>query len=76
MTPRSGNGVFRKPAIILAFHTALLKRKYSKLYSNQPKKIPVSKAKDQELIDLAVLRTPRRTYRESKELTNKLELII
>ena len=32
--------VILKPATILAFHKALVKRKYSKLYSNKAKKIP------------------------------------
>jgi hypothetical protein len=46
--------VILKPATILAFHKALVKRKYSKLYSNQAKKIPGRKARDQVLIDLVV----------------------
>jgi putative transposase len=46
--------VIIKPATILAFHQALVKRKYSKLYSNKAKKIPGKKAQDQALIDLVV----------------------
>ena len=46
--------VIIKPATILAFHQALVKRKYSKLYSNRAKKIPGRKAQDQALIDLVV----------------------
>ena len=46
--------VIIKPATILAFHKALMKRKYSKLYSNRANKIPGRKARDQALIDLVV----------------------
>ncbi|MEO2175009.1 MAG: helix-turn-helix domain-containing protein, partial [bacterium] len=46
--------VIIKPATILAFHKALVKRKYSKLYSNRAKKTPGSKARDQVMIDLVV----------------------
>jgi transposase InsO family protein len=46
--------VIIKPATILAFHQALVKRKYSKLYSNKAKKIPGRKAQDQALIDLVI----------------------
>ena len=46
--------VILKPATILTFHKALVKRKYSKLYSNQAKKIPGGQARDQILIDLVV----------------------
>ncbi|HIG42288.1 MAG TPA: transposase [Gammaproteobacteria bacterium] len=46
--------VIVKPATILAFHKALVKRKYSRLYSNKVKKIPGRKARDQVLIDLVV----------------------
>jgi len=42
--------VIIKPATILAFHKALMKRKYSKLYSNQAKKIPGRKPRDQVLM--------------------------
>jgi putative transposase len=46
--------VILKPATILTFHKALVKRKYSKLYSNQVKKTTGRKARDQVLIDLVV----------------------
>jgi len=46
--------VILKPATILAFHKAIVKRKYSKLYSNQAQKIPGRKARDQILIELVV----------------------
>ncbi len=46
--------VIIKPATILAFHKALVKRKYSKLYSNRAKKIPGRKTRDQVLIDLVI----------------------
>ena len=46
--------VILKPATILAFHKALVKRKYSKLYSNQAQKIPGRKAREQVLIDLVI----------------------
>ena len=46
--------VILKPATILAFHKAIVKRKYSKLYSNRAKKIPGRKARDQALIGLVV----------------------
>jgi putative transposase len=46
--------VIIKPATILDFHQALLKRKYSKLYSNKAKKIPGKKAQDQDFIDLVI----------------------
>jgi len=46
--------VIIKPATILAFHKALVKRKYSKLYSNRTKKSPGRKPRDQVLIDLVV----------------------
>ena len=38
--------VIIKPATILAFHKALVKRKYSKLYSNKTKKNPGRKPQD------------------------------
>ncbi len=43
-----------KPATILAFHKALVKRKYSKLYSNKTKKAPGRKPQGQALIDLVI----------------------
>jgi hypothetical protein len=46
--------VILKPTTILAFHKALVKRKYSNLYSNTAKKIPGRKARDQVLIDLVI----------------------
>ena len=46
--------VILKPATILAFHKALVKRKYSKLYSNQARKIPGRKPSDQVLTDLVI----------------------
>ena len=46
--------VIIKPATILAFHKALVKRKYSKLYSNRAKKVPGRKAREQVLIDLVI----------------------
>jgi hypothetical protein len=46
--------VIIRPATILAFHKALMKRKYSKRYSNRANKTPSRKARDQVLIDLVV----------------------
>jgi putative transposase len=46
--------VILKPATILKFHSALVKRKYSQLYSNKPKKLPGRKGPDQALIDLVI----------------------
>ncbi len=46
--------VIFKPATLLAFHKALVKRKYSKLYSNKAKKTPERKPQDQALIDLVI----------------------
>ena len=46
--------VIIKPATVLAFHKALVKRKYSKLYSNRAKRDPGRKPPDQALIDLVV----------------------
>ena len=46
--------VIMKPATILAFHKALVKRKYNKLYSNQTKKTPGRKPQDLVLIDLVI----------------------
>jgi len=46
--------VILKPATVLAFHKALVKRKYSKLYSNRTKRIPGRKPQDQVLFDLVV----------------------
>ena len=43
-----------KPETILAFHKALVRRKYSKLYSNRAKKIQGRKAREQVLIDLVI----------------------
>ncbi|MBL4866425.1 MAG: helix-turn-helix domain-containing protein [Pseudomonadales bacterium] len=40
-----------KPTTILEFHKALVKRKYSKLYSNKNNKTPGRKGPDQTLID-------------------------
>jgi putative transposase len=54
--------VIIKLATILAFHKALVKRKYSKLYSNKAKKIPGKKAQDQALIDLVVEMKRRNPY--------------
>lgn len=42
------------PATVLAFHKALVKRKYSKLYSNRTKRVPGRKPQDQVLIDLVI----------------------
>ena len=46
--------VILKPATVLAFHKALVKRKYSKLYSNKTKGIPGRKPQDQVLINLVI----------------------
>ncbi len=46
--------VIIKPATILAFHKALVKRKYSNLYSNKTKKVPGRKSQNQVLIDLII----------------------
>jgi len=46
--------VILKPATILAFHKALVKRKYSKLYSNRTKRVPGRKPRDQVLIDFVI----------------------
>jgi putative transposase len=46
--------VIIKPATILAFHKALVNRKYSRLYSNKTKKVPGRKSPDQVLIDLVI----------------------
>jgi transposase InsO family protein len=46
--------VIIKPATILAFHKALVKRKYSKLYSNRAKKIPGRKLPEKILIDFVI----------------------
>ena len=46
--------VILKPATILEFHKALVKRKYSKLYSNKNNKTPGRKSPDQALIDLVL----------------------
>jgi hypothetical protein len=47
--------IILKPSTVLAFHKALVKRKYSKLYSNKTKKIPGRKPQDRTLIDLGSL---------------------
>ena len=46
--------VIINPATILAFHKALVKRKYSNLYSNKTKKVPGGKSQNQVLIDLVI----------------------
>ncbi len=46
--------VILKPATILAFHKVLMKRKYSKLFSNKTKGRPGKKGPDQALIDLVI----------------------
>lgn len=46
--------ILLKPATILRFHKALVKRKYSSLYSNKTKKNPGRKPQDQKLIDLVI----------------------
>jgi hypothetical protein len=46
--------VILKPAIVLAFYKALVKRKYSRLYSNKTKRIPGRKPQDRALFDLVI----------------------
>jgi transposase InsO family protein len=46
--------VIIRPATILSFHGALVKRKYSRLYSNKTDKKPGRKRRDQALIDLVI----------------------
>ncbi len=46
--------VILKPATVLAFHKALVKRKYSRLYSNRTKRVAGRKPRDQVLIDLVI----------------------
>ena len=46
--------IILKPSTVIAFHKALVKRKYSKLYSNKTKKIPGRKPQDRTLIDLVL----------------------
>jgi hypothetical protein len=46
--------VIIRPATILSFHKALVKRKYSRLYSNKTKKKPGRKGQDQALIDIVI----------------------
>jgi putative transposase len=46
--------VIIRPATILSFHKALVKRKYSRLYSNKTKKKPGRKGQEQALIDLVI----------------------
>jgi transposase InsO family protein len=46
--------VIIRPSTILSFHGALVRRKYSRLYSNKTKKKPGRKGQDQALIDLVI----------------------
>jgi len=46
--------VIIKPTTLLAFHKALVKRKYSRLYSNKARRSPGRKSQDQALIDLVI----------------------
>jgi len=46
--------VILKPATVLAFHKALVKRKYSRLYSNRTKRVSGRKPRDQVLVDLVI----------------------
>jgi putative transposase len=46
--------VILKPATVLAFHKALVKRMYSRLSSNKTKRIPGREPQDQALFDLVV----------------------
>ena len=46
--------VIIRPATILSFHGALVKRKYSRLYSNKTDKKPGRKGQDQALTDLVI----------------------
>ncbi len=46
--------VIFKPATILKFHKALVKRKYRELYSNKTRKKSGRKGPDQQLIDLVI----------------------
>ena len=46
--------VIIRPATILSFHKALVKRIYSRLYSNKTKKKPGRKGQDQALIDIVI----------------------
>jgi putative transposase len=43
-----------KPTTLLNYHKALVKRKYSILYSHKAKKKPVRKGQDEALIDLVI----------------------
>jgi len=63
--------VILKPATILAFHKALMKQKYSKLYSNQAKNIPGRKAREQVLIDLVIEMKRRNPSFGTAKLTHK-----
>ncbi len=57
--------VILKPATILKFHKALVKRKYKELYSNKGKMKPGRKGPHQELMDLVIemkKRNPRFGY--------------
>ncbi len=47
--------VIIRPATILSFHGALVKRKYSRLYSNKTDKKPGRKGQDQALIDIVIV---------------------
>ena len=46
--------VIIRPATIFSFHKALVKRKYSRLYSNKTKKKLGGKGQDQALIDIVI----------------------
>lgn len=46
--------VIIKPATILAFHKALVRQKYSRLYSHKTKKRPGRKPQDRTLVDLVI----------------------
>ena len=46
--------VIIRPSTILRFHGALVKRKYSRLYSNKTDKNPGRKGQDQALIDIVI----------------------
>ncbi len=46
--------VILKPATLLKFHQALVKRKYSKLFSSKTQTKPSRKGPEQDLIDLVV----------------------
>ena len=46
--------VIMRPATILSFQVALVKRKYSRLYSNKTDKKPGRKGQDEALVDLVI----------------------